>query len=662
MLNCGFSNSIISYSFTFGCIHDHVFKAQSNAVNTGHLGVIDLPAEHRSEVPAASLRQYGVEARAEVGEGRKALAPTNACRDAHAFIKRWGLKWKVEASHFKHCKSGEVFEFPYLSPLSFTKFLLQNCPELVTGGVVDANHARQNLEQFWAAFKAIEPQHVFFQQDDPQRKPSNTLAFCLHGDEGRGPKKGNTCVISMETMLGLPDPSSEWDANHCPDCHPLDKDTRRFNIGAMQNNEQGALPLCAKQLVNLRQHSYLTKFVLCVLPNKYYKKTGVLDAFMEQLCSEFRTLFTQGVVVGTTTWFGCVLGLKGDLRWYEKIARLDRCFNKQLGHLMCMCHECAAGSAQTPWEDGSHEPVWGHTLYLNRPWKESNVPPIVDIPFRDDAPEAMLRRDLFHNTRVGILRDLVGSGVMLILLFGYFHGRRGEVSNNREALLERAHSHFQLYCQSTHHYPALHSFTSMFFNAVRSWHYSWVNSKGSDTCLLIGWLKVLAVSCLNDIRDELHRPALETIVKATTCVQGWENILYNHGLWLTKPCAAVLYRHFHDFVQAYNKLAHLCLYTHRVPGFAMKAKLHMLMHTKWELYSQLKKPHVVWVLNPSAWNCDMCEDVVGRVSRLSRRVSPQIPVRRTLDLYLIKCKSVFGRYKSKKPVSKRRLKKTTAKK
>ena len=614
------------------------------------------------EVPAAALRRYAVEARKEMGESSKALAENNACRDAHRFIQRWGLSWKVDYSQFKFEESGELYEFPYLNPKSWAKFLLEKCPELVMGGITDLKFAKQNLEEFWSCYQKIDPLHDFYQKPHGERKPSNSLAFAFHGDEGRGAKKGNTCVISMETVLGLPsDSQDDSDATHSCKCKVSDKGRKRFKLAhdPAQHNH-GDPPLCAEQVTNLKHHSYLTKFVLGVLPHKYYKNTGLLDAFMGELVLAFQELFQHGITVGSEKWFLVVVGCKGDLRWYEKIGNLQRCFNKQIGNALCMCHECGAGSPQMPWEDSSHHPCWGDNLFPERPWSEE--PAIARIPCNESIPEAILKRDLFHNTKVGVLRDFCGSAIMMIITFGYFHVPRGEGSNARDSLLERAFFNFRWYCKTNSKYAALHSFTSLFFNCLRSWHYPWINSKGSDTTLLIGWLRVLAVSCLNDIRDEQHRLALETILQAATDVEGWQSIVYKHGLWLTKTCGAVLYEHFHRFIQAYNKLAHLCLYRFRMPGFAMKAKLHMLMHTKFEIYCQLQDPTLVWVLNPNIWNCEMCEDVVGRLSRLSRRCSPQIPAQRTLDLYLIKCKAVYRRYKSIKAVSKRRLKKKQPKK
>ena len=95
-----------------------------------------------------------------MGESGKNLAPTNSARDAHAFINRWGLSWRVPHSLFKYQESGQTYEFSYLSPVSFTKYLLEKAPQLVMGGI-DGCQGRQNLESFWASYRAIDPEHIF---------------------------------------------------------------------------------------------------------------------------------------------------------------------------------------------------------------------------------------------------------------------------------------------------------------------------------------------------------------------------------------------------------------------------------------------------------------------------------------------------------------------
>ncbi len=56
--------------------------------------------------------------------------------------------------------------------------------------------------------------------------------------------------------------------------------------------------------------------------------------------------------------------------------------------------------------------------------------------------------------------------------------------------------------------------------------------------------------------------------------------------------------------------------------------------------------------NPQLFGCEMNEDVVGRLSRLSRRVSTHNTSERSLQLYLIKSKAVYRRWAQNKKLAK----------
>ena len=143
-----------------------------------------------------------------------------------------------------------------------------------------------------------------FQRGDGPRSPGNTLPFAFHGDEGRGAKKGNTCVISMETVLGLPERSRATsvmiDASFCKHCELSVEAATLFNTTAGKMGVEkrvSPLPPCGCRVHNLKGHSYLTKFVLCVLPNKFYKETDLLEKFMELFSDIFNDLFQNGIVI-----------------------------------------------------------------------------------------------------------------------------------------------------------------------------------------------------------------------------------------------------------------------------------------------------------------------------------------------------------------------------
>lgn len=114
-------------------------------------------------------------------------------------------------------------------------------------------------------------------------------AICFHGDEGRGLKKGNAAVISVESVLGLGKyPFEHSEMPQQPPCNcSLDLPyANRFCLNAGRSIPPSEPHASEMQLLNLKQRSFLTKFVLGILPNKYYKKTDILSRLLEQLVGD----------------------------------------------------------------------------------------------------------------------------------------------------------------------------------------------------------------------------------------------------------------------------------------------------------------------------------------------------------------------------------------
>ena len=615
------------------------------------LGSPSQPFE--AKAPAASLRGIAARAREDVGErpSKNDENPKNACRNAHRFVQKWGLAWNIPFSYLDHVdtETGEPCPIPFVSPKSFIRFLLEKAPELVLGGQHDIDAGKQHLDAFWQSYLKVHPSHVMAGVHG-SRKPNNTLAMCLHGDEGRGLKKGNPCVLMLETVLGVGTSISE--PQPC-DCHVEPQYAKRFRLNSGKAVPPVERKLCEMQVTNLKQNSFLTKFVLAVLPNKYYKKTNILEHLLQKIVQDLCELFTDGLKItrekNTEIWFVSLAGLKGDLRWYEKIAKLTRCFNKQLSTGACMCHECMAGSPACPFGNADHVPPRSHTIFTQRPWNPEDPPCIANIPFDGDIAnnkeEKILRRDIFHNAKVGILRDYCGSAVMLLMDLGCF--REEGAPNNRPTMLDRAHKHFVFYCKTLGKSPALHSFSLQFFNSPTRATFAWVNAKASDVTLMVSWLIVLSAGLANDPLESGHVDTLMTLHECGVSANKFLGIIYSHNLWLTRHCATTLYQAIHEFLFAYNKLAFMTMYKYNLVGFGIKSKFHLIAHEKMELWLLLvTRPEIEFFMNPAAFACDMCEDVVGKLARLSRRVSPRTPSQRTLQLYFIKCKAVHRRFKS----------------
>ncbi|CAJ1359562.1 unnamed protein product, partial [Effrenium voratum] len=358
-------------------------------------------------VPAGTVHEVAQAAREEVGDKRLGQSRVNASRDAHRFIAKWGLAWKVPISHMTVGDGGDKISVPFISPADFVQFLLAKAPELVLGGFTKLESGQEDLKSFWSCYQKVHPGHGMFSQDGHVARWPTTLALSLHGDEGRGLKKGNTCVIMLESNLGL------------QTCHGQTK--RKVN--------------------------------------------DAMDAIAERFCEELRRL-------------------------------------------------------------------------------------------------------------VGIFRDFLGASILLLCKFSYFNFD-GQ-SNRRELQLERAFGHFRLWCASVGKTPGLHSFTPLFFNAPNQNTFGWVNSKGSDSMMLLSWIQVALAAFQRDLIDPSHAETLRIMQRCAQHADAFTNMTYDHGLWLSRHCAAKLYSDMHLFLTAYNTLAFWSLHKWQFTAYGMKAKYHML--------------------------------------------------------------------------------------
>ena len=278
-----------------------------------------------SEAPAATLHHFASLARQDVGQDLgKDMCRNNASRDAHRFVAKWGLTWRVPFSFIKHEVDGDPNDrIAYISPKSFITFLAEKAPELLFGGCPDQTTGQKHLEAFWGAYRKIHPSHLIYNDQKDGRNFSNTFAIAIHGDEGRGLRKANTTIIMMESVLGV----NTWSnmctkrtATKCDECELDEAMAKRFKVssGWIDRSHGDGVSLCQFQATNLKQHSFLTKFVLAALPNK---DSDLLEKLSIAIVRDMVSLFEEGVVVRGPTgknerWFAACVGMKGDLKWF----------------------------------------------------------------------------------------------------------------------------------------------------------------------------------------------------------------------------------------------------------------------------------------------------------------------------------------------------------
>ena len=538
---------------------------------------------------------------------------------------------------------GNVVELPVLLPSSWLQVLLSKYPFLLSGGQ-DKDLAKE-LSSFWSLYEQVQPGHIAFQKS--RQDLSSTIPLLLHGDEGRYLKKGNFMCCTIETCLGS-DQDKKGRQKKCSDhcsCHEDPVLSRYEDLGQGCADSAAfleAVETASGQIVNDSGNEFLSKFLVFGVASTIYKKknAGLLHKAFDLVAKDLTKLHHEGIMIGDKRFFACTLGCKGDLKFHHQIGLLTRsyynCGTKE-NHPMCSL--CLAGHTDVGFEDLSDTPVWEDTMHLERPWKPNHVPPLANIPFQSSCPEAIFRLDLFHCFKVGLGRDLTGSGMVVCAQLGYFDSAGDSL--NIPDRFDRAYSSFKLWCIACGKSPALHSFSRALLNYPNSTSFAWFNVKGCDNTLLTQWLLFvvkLSVQNFGYKYPQFETALIETLTSATIVF----GVCHSHGLWLKRTCGARVQHHLTVILRGYLVLA---AETQKlgIVAFGLKPKLHALDHINKDLAKQIKaKNHRI--LNPLMWSCEANESVIGHVSRISRRVSTRTASTRVIDRICIKTKQLLLKF------------------
>lgn len=541
-----------------------------------------------------------------------------------------GIAWKVPVDVHEHtCEDGEILRIGFLHPRRMIEYLVEKYPRVLFGtpSIEDGQH---RCAAYWKAYRGFHPGHEIFSMCPDTSQLQRVLPIAVHGDEGRGKRRSNTTVVSWEAVLGVKGHTSV-----CRSCMPA---TNWFSCHDSAGTRK------AKSLTsNMKSHSFLQHFPSFMLPGTMDKKVlarlvhEMLVAFADQLADLFHT----GFQFRGHTWRIAVTGAKGDLKWHSKVGRLCRGFeHKSTTRDVCQCHWCHAGKPGEPAEEQTANPAWSTSLFADRPWHAHDPSAFLSIPFDNQKPEFLLKMDGFHCLKLGLFRHFLASSIMLVLRLGFF-GRQGTVAEK----LNGAWGHFKMWQLTSCRNAALRSFSPALFNYQTKQSYPWINCKASDTMLCMRWMISLSIAVLNGNDrplDQQQAEALQIILSLARLGIRWFDIVFNHGLWLSRPCASCLYEVGLAFTKGYAKLsAHAwatrqCLY-------ALVPKFHFQLHTLHELKMQLNT-NAELICSPIHWDCCQNEDLIGRMSRLSRRIDGRIVTTRSLEFYLIKAHVLLKRH------------------
>eukprot|EP00438_Fugacium_kawagutii_P001047 Skav201074 [mRNA] locus=scaffold4522:7427:8401:- [translate_table: standard] len=323
--------------------------------------------------------------------------------------------------------------------------------------------------------------------------------------------------------------------------------------------------------------------------------------------------------------------MKGDMKWHAECFNLSRYYAKKgRKRALSMCPECLAGQAGYPYEDVGRRPKWKRTCDFSRPWVLDPV--LSEIPFDQKAPEKMIRRDVFHLTKLGFYRHFTASALVLLIHWRYFI-IAGE-SNAAPEQLCRAHGCFKLWRATFHKTPALTSFTRNLLMWKNNQAFPWFNAKGSGVMLILA-------------RHPEHAQVMRVFCDVAENMLAFTKSLNTHFLLYSQDCCKKLLAHGQAALTGYAWLAQKVL-PMNVCGFAMVPKIHMVKHIVVELENATHW-HQGLLVSPMTFACECNEDVIGKICRLSRRTDGRTMEKRVLQMYLTKAhllhKRAFARLK-----------------
>ena len=306
------------------------------------------------------------------------------------------------------------------------------------------------------------------------------------------------------------------------------------------------------------------------------------------------------------------------------------------------CPECDAGSRpDLPMIDLRDEPSWAATIYQTEPW--NSVPAIANVPFSATASKkvSMFRKDAFHTLKFGILKDLAAGMIMWLCQEGCFDFP-GCASKSMDARLERAFKTFQLWTLAEKKSTSLRKFSRINFHRVKATRFPFLPGKGADSLVCCSFLefqlRILLREHLDDSRKELYTAMLQTVQGALNYV----GVYHSHGIFMPKPCTRFQLSCGYRLLRGYGFLASRAMREGR-RFFALRPKLHYHQHMLLELQGQVLSQHEIMFNYAACFNCESNEDFIGRVARMSRKVSPKLTARRTIERYLVAVQLVLRR-------------------
>ena len=458
------------------------------------------------------------------------------------------------------------------------------------------------MEEFWACYKEWEPGLEIF--DHEFWDASTLVPLYVHGDGGRTYRRDELMIFQYQPLLGLGTRKS----------HPL---------GLLRNRKPGA---------NMQGHSFTTRFLFGVMQKPLYKDDpDLFQNFLLKMMENFADLYYRGLQLGDCKFRFIVIGIKGDLPFLSKAGNLTRTFlhirkapaNEKSKPLGGCCWLCGAGTDELPFEDFSRSPRWLLSCGSANvcPW--NRCPMFFEpTPHVRADPGSFFKLDVLHIYHLGMGRDFAGSSLVSLLdLYG---------ANSVEAAIEAMNADLKAFLQASRkqlHFKQLTRDLLGYASARAFPTGHW--AKAMDTPVMVEFVLWRLARDARQVSEDRLLQIIQSGAQAIgMCMRG----MLQANLWMEFEQARVVAESGLYFLQCYGKCANIC-HSREICRFNLTPKLHCWHHICQHLWHQTQQ-QIRYSLNPLAHSCFTDEDFVGRVSRISRRVSPRLQALRTLQRYL----------------------------
>ncbi|CAK9082109.1 Uncharacterized protein SCF082_LOCUS39051 [Durusdinium trenchii] len=477
-------------------------------------------------------------------------------------------------------------------------------------------YADTELTRFWGKYKRLCPQHDIFAEANLDF--SHLIPYYLHGDGGRTYKKDPIMILSMFSAFGC------GTARNPVELQPVPGQSRKRRFDHGDKFEPG---------VNLRGNTFTSRFLFAAMKAEFYKKKpGRFQSLLDQWGQLLGSLFHEGLSCNGENWKIAILGITGDAPFLREAGNHNRSFSNVRKSatartmLPGVCWLCAAGKTNgPPFEDVRLSAQWTTTCGVSNilPWDQPG-PLLQHVPVNDLDLAAFYHPDLFHVYFAGVGKDFTASALIYIAKTVFKQSKiqrsvesmNGEMRNFMKEEKERFNfGHFSLDLlgyASSRSFPKGH----------------W--SKNMDTATVSKFIEYI---CRKHIQDFPDDTILGEIFEACGAIHHFMSVVFAGSFFLSDMESWQMISAGHAFIAGYMNLAKksldagYCL-------FALKPVVNLFAHIVHTALQQYKVD-CASVVNPIAESTFMAEDLVGKISRLSRRVSARKHGEKIMYRYMV---------------------------